>query len=539
MNATDRFDAIVVGAGFGGVQMLHELTKLGMSACGIEAGGDVGGAWYWNRYPGARCDVESLLYCYSFSPELDEKWRWSERYSAQEEIQRYIAFAADLFDVRKLIRFDQCVFSAHFDEGASQWTVTLNSGERLEARFLVMATGPLTAVIWPDLPGMDDFAGERYHTARWPDGVSLEGKRIGVIGNGSSGTQFMTAAARPVGELHAFIRSPQYCVPAFNAPLSDADLQQWDEQRDRIRSEVHQGLISGAGDTFADRSILFSTLPGGEYSPQEQAERLETYWNFGGAQLVRTFADTMVNDQTNAVVADFARDRIRAVIRDSAKAEKMIPTYAFGGKRLIVDTGFFEIFNQPNVFVHDIRAEPIVRITQDGVETTDRNVQLDMLVCATGFDAVSGALDRIDIRGRGGLRLTDHWRDGAKAYLGIAVSEFPNLLLINGPGAPGPFSNVVISNEWIIEGIVGILNHMTEHGFATVEASAGRERDWMDEVEAIAAPTYFAKTDNWYTGANVAGKKRAITNYISPPGFRRKLLEDAASSFSAFEFRKA
>lgn len=533
---SDRYDAIVVGAGFGGIHMLHELQKLDMSACGLEAGSDVGGAWYWNRYPGARCDVESLLYCFSFSRDLDDAWQWSERYPAQAEIQRYIAFAADRFDVRKLIRFDRFVSAALYDDDRNLWSVTLNTGEHLEARFVIMATGPLTAVVWPDLAGIDDFKGERYHTARWPDSVALAGKRIGVIGNGSSGTQFMTEAAKSAGELHAFIRTPQFSVPAFNVPLSQEDRSRWGDRRDQIRTEVHQGLISGAGDTFADRSILFNAKPGREYSPEEQNQRLEKYWNFGGAQLARAFTDTMVSEETNAIVADFARAKIRAVITDPAKAKRLMPTFAFGGKRLIVDTGFYQIFNQTNVHVHDIRANSVVRIASNGVETTDSFVELDMLVFATGFDAVSGALDLIDIRGRNGLRLRDHWADGPKAYLGIAMSQFPNLFTINGPGAPGPFSNVVISNEWIVEEIVSLLKHMQAEGFATVEASPESENDWMELVASTAAPTFFAKTENWYTGANVAGKKRGIANYINLSGFRRKLLEEAEGHFPSLRF---
>lgn len=532
----DQYDAIVVGAGFGGVHMLHELGKLGMRACGIEAGGDVGGAWYWNRYPGARCDVESLLYCYSHSPELDAAWQWSERYPAQAEIQRYIGFAADLFDVRKLIQFNRSVAAAHFDEPSCQWVVKLDNGEALRARFLIMATGPLTAVVWPDIAGIDAFAGERYHTARWPEGVSLAGKRIGVIGNGSSGTQFMTEAAKSAGELHAFIRTPQFSVPAFNSALTDADQQRWQLQKDRIRAEVHQGRISGAGDTFADRALLFAGKPGRDYTPQEQAERLHTFWNLGGAQLARSFSDVMLDKTTNSVVADFARDRIREIVKDPATAELLCPTFALGGKRLIVDTGFFAIFNQPNVKAHDIRSDPIQRITATGIETASGFVGLDMLVFATGFDAVSGALDCIDIRGRNGLALREHWQDGPKAFLGIAMSQFPNLLTINGPGAPGPFSNVVISNEWIVEEIVALLGHMERRGLTTAEASEESEQGWMDQVAAFAAPTFFATTDNWYNGANVTGKKRGIANCINVVGFRQKLLEEAAAEFPSFHF---
>jgi cyclohexanone monooxygenase len=533
----NNFDAVVIGAGFGGVHMLYELRKLGMRACGLEAGSDVGGTWYWNRYPGARCDVESLMYCYSFSPELDEKWRWSERYPLQEEIQRYISFAADQFGIRNQIRFNSFVESAMFDEARNSWTIELRgSTEKITGRFLILATGPLTTVVWPGIPGMEDFAGERYHTARWPNGVSLAGKRVGVIGNGSSGTQFLTEAAKHVRELHCFIRTPQYSVSAFNSPLTETDYTRWHAQKEQIRTDLHLARVSGSGDTFADRDILFNSGNGADYSPEEQAQRLQTYWNFGGAQLIRTFNDIMFDETTNEVVAEFVRNKIRSIIKDPRKLQIMTPTFHFGGKRIIVDTGFFEIFNQENVQPYDIRSNPIVRITPKGVQTTAGFVELDMLVCATGFDAATGTLDRIDIRGRNGLRLRDHWKDGAKSYLGITISQFPNLLMVNGPGAPGPFSNVVISNEWIVEAIVRMLEHMRANRLATVEADPQAEREWMTLLEEVVAPTFFAKTENWYTGSNVEGKKRGIVNFVALPLFRQRILEEIAFHFPAMHF---
>jgi cation diffusion facilitator CzcD-associated flavoprotein CzcO len=517
--------------------MLYELKKLGMSACGIEAGSDVGGAWYWNRYPGARCDVESLMYCYSFSPELDQKWRWSERYPVQEEIQRYIRFAADQFGVRAQIRFNSFVESAHYDEDRNLWRVKARDcAEEIVGRYLIMATGPLTTVVWPKIAGLEDFKGECYHTARWPRSASLAGKRIGVIGNGSSGTQFMTEAAKHARELHCFIRTPQFTVPALNRPLTEIDYERWNEQKEQIRKELHQGVVNGSGDTFADRDILFSAGNGADYSPEEQARRLEIYWNFGGAQLMRTFKDIMFDEATNAVVGDFVRDKIRAIVKAPHKLETLMPTYHFGGKRIIIDTGFHEIFNQDNVHPHDIRANPILRITEKGVETGQGLIELDMLVIATGFDAAAGTLDRIDIRGRNDLRLRDHWKDGVTSYLGITVSQFPNFLMINGPGAPGPFSNVVISNEWCVEAVVHLLEHMRAKDLTSVEASPRVEREWMALVEAMAAPTFFAKTENWYTGSNVEGKRRGIVNFVNLVLYRQKLAEEIGSHFAAMQF---
>ena len=539
MGSGNRFDAIVVGAGFGGVQMLHELKKLGLSAGGIEGGADVGGAWYWNAYPGARCDVESLLYCYSFCPELDAKWRWSERYPRQEEIHGYIGIAADTWDVRRDIRFDSWVNGAAWSEADNSWTVTLDGGDTLSGKYLIMATGPLTTVVWPDIPGIDDFGGERYHTARWPKEVSLSGKRIGVIGNGSSGTQFMTEAAKSAGELHAFLRSAQYSVPALNRPLTEADFARWDAKKDRIRSEVHQGVISGSGDTFADRSIIFSTKAGADYTPEEQQARMETYWNLGGASLIKTFLDITVDETINTIVGDFVRAKVRATVTDPRNREKVVPRhFAFGGKRLIVDTGFYEIFNQPNVHAHDLRECPIVRITEGGIETTEGETDLDMLVFATGFDAATGTFARMDIRGRGGISLNAYWSEDVRSALGLVVSNFPNMLMVNGPGAPGPFSNVVISNEWCVEAIVAIIRTMEERAIATVEADPEAEKQWMALVDQIISPTFSANTDNWYNKANVNGVRGKIVNFANPALYRQKIVEEREAGFPSLVFEK-
>jgi cyclohexanone monooxygenase len=538
--APDHFDAVVVGAGLGGIHMLHELHRRGYSACGIEGGSDVGGAWYWNRYPGARCDVESFLYSYTFSPELDAAWTWSERYPRQPEIQRYIAFAADLWDVRRLIRFDKWVKAAGYDAEANRWTVDLSSGDRVSATFLIMATGPLTIVVWPDIPGIEDFGGERYHTARWSDGVTLEGKRIGVLGNGSSGTQFMATAARSAGALHALVRTPHYSVPAFNRPLGENDLAFWAANRDRIRADAHQWIVTGAGDSFTDRDWLLDIRTGAAYPPDEQRARLDLCWNNGGASLLRVFSDVMIDEDVNRLVADYVRARIASVIRNPAKAAIMMPRhFHFGAKRLVIDTGFYEIFNQDNVHPHDLRAHPIRRITKEGVETDEGLVELDMLVFATGFDAVTGSFSRMDIKGREGVTLNDYWAEGARSYLGLGVDRFPNMLMVNGPGAPGPFANGFIGNEWCVETVIALIDHMKAHGLATVEARPELEEQWMEQVAAMIAPTFFAQTENWYTGSNVAGKRRGIVNHSDPAGFRRALLDEQASGFAHLAFDRA
>jgi len=534
------YDAIVIGAGFGGIHMLRELTRRGLSVMGIEGGSDVGGAWYWNTYPGARCDVESLLYSYSFCPELDAGWRWSERYPVQEEIQRYIGFAADLWDVRKHIRFDSWVRSADYDEAANRWTVTVEGGNSFACRYLVMAPGPLTKVVWPDIPGIDSFQGEKYHTARWPKGVGLAGKRIGVVGNGSSGTQFMTAAASEAAELHAFVRTPHFSVPAFNRPLTDADYAEWNDRKADIRADLRSGLISGSGDAFAPREVISVKQAGSAYSPEGQLERLETYWNFGGAQLMRVFADVAVEGPTNRLVGDFVRDKIRTIIKDPEKAGVMDPRhFPFGGKRLVVDTGFYDIFNRPSVHPHDLRATPIERITEDGIVIGGREIALDMLVFATGFDAAAGSYLAMEIRGRDGETLNERWHDGAGSLLGISVNGFPNFLMVNGPGAPGPFSNVVASNEWCVDAITAIIDRMERDHLATVEADATATATWMQMLGDIAAPTVFATTENWYSGTNVGGKAAGIVNCINPALFRQKLVAEQEAGFPNFHFARA
>lgn len=532
MGGGNQYDAIVVGAGFGGVQMLHELRKLGLSACGIEGGGDVGGAWYWNAYPGARCDVESLLYCYSFSPELDARWRWSERYPRQAEIQRYIGFAAGLWDVRKDIRFNSWVRAAAWDEAGGRWTVTLDPGAEVAAKYLVMATGPLTTVVWPDIAGIRDFGGELHHTARWPGDATLAGKRIGVIGNGSSGVQFMTEAAKTAAELHAFVRTPHYSVPAANRPLTDADHARWEAGKDDIRALSRMGVVNGSGDIFADRSLFTDLRRFAEYTPEERQWRMETFWNLGGAQMMKVCLDLMLDDKANTEVGDFVRAKVRGIITRPHNRDVMTPRhFAFGGKRLIVDTGFYEIFNQPNVHAHDLRAHPIERITEKGVLTSEGEVELDMLVFATGFDAATGTFSTMDIRGRGGRSLNDYWNEEVRSVMGIAVNGFPNLLMVNGPGAPGPFSNVVVSNEWCIELIVALIARMEAGRLATVEADPAAERTWMALVDELISPTFFARTDNWYTRSNVTGSRGRIVNFSSPELFRRHAVAQREAGF--------
>jgi cyclohexanone monooxygenase len=528
-------DAIVIGAGFGGIQVLHELRKRGMSACGIEAGTDVGGAWYWNRYPGARCDVESFAYAFTFPSDLDTTWKWTERFPRQPEIQRYLRTAAELFGVYDLIRFSTRVTAGRYEEAENLWIVTLDSGEELRARYFIAATGPLTKAVWPDVPGIDDFAGERYHTARWPESASIAGKRIGVIGNGSSGTQFITAAAQEASELHVFIRTPQYSIPARNSPLTEQDHTRWQTRRTTYRADLEKGIVRGAGDLFADPQIIANRKPAAAFTPQEQRQALEAHWALGGAQLLMTFTDITTNDDANKLAADFVREKIRETIKDPAKVEKLMPTYLFAGKRIVIDTGFFESLNQGHVFIHDIRNHSF-QVTATGAEVPEGPIELDMLVCATGFDAVTGALDQIDIRGRNGVTLAEHWREGAKAYMGIAVPDFPNMFMINGPGAPAAFSNVAVINHWCVDFVFKLIDRMQWEGQSIVEATPAAETYWMNLIDEISAPTIFVRTESWYNGSNIAGKKRGITSFFNSRRFREEMIAAEQRGFDHFAF---
>ncbi|WP_419709655.1 flavin-containing monooxygenase [Pseudomonas sp. NFX224] len=515
-NDVECFDALVVGAGFGGVYMLYRLKQLGLRVCGVEAASDVGGAWYWNRYPGARCDVESLLYSYSFSAELDAKWKWSERYATQPEIQAYISFAADELDVRQHIVFDTRVVSAHYNDATCLWSIETSEGRRLLTRFFVMAAGPLTIFRYPDIEGVHDFKGETYHTARWPsEKVNFAGKRVGVIGNGSSGTQAIPLIAAQAEHLDVFIRTAHFSVPAKNAPLTEVSYARWNEEKVRLRSDVRAGRITGAGDTFIASELLEARRqPAASFSEARQQELLDLYWNSGGAILAQCFSDVASNEQTNSVVADYARRKIAQIIQDPDIAGILTPRgYPFGGKRLVVDSHYYETFNRQNVRAVDVATAPIERVTATGIRTRDNEYPLDVIVYATGFDAMSGAFDAIDIRGRGGLLLKQAWAEGPRTFMGVSVAGFPNMLIVNGPGAPSVFSNVASTNELIVEALAELVAHMKIIGALSCEITEEAQDAWVDHNAECANRTVFSKTDNWYLGANVPGKPRVLAPY--------------------------
>ena len=525
-------DVVVVGAGFGGLYALHRLRDLGFTVRAIEAGADVGGTWYWNRYPGARCDVESVDYSYSFDAELEQEWDWTERYAPQPEILAYLNHVADRYDLRRDILFDTRVDSAHFDEEAQRWTLRTDDGRAISARWCVMATGCLSTPNLPDYPGVDRYAGRILHTARWPhDGVDFTGQRVGVIGTGSSAIQAVPLIAEQAAELIVFQRTANFSVPANNHPLDDGYLQDVKARYPQLR-EVNRASFVGTHLRPNDKAASACT-------DEERRAALEARWAEGGLGVLLAFPDSMFDRSANDVVADFVRSKIRATVADPAVAEALSPRgYAIGSKRLCVDTGYYATFNRPNVRLVDLRATPIEAFTATGIRTADETFPVDSVVFATGFDAISGALLAIDIRGRAGRTLRQEWAAGPKAYLGVAAAGFPNLFMVTGPGSPSVLSNMVISIEQHVDWIADCLVSARAENLATVEATDEAQEQWMAQVAAVAGITVWPSGDSWYTGANIEGKARSFPIFLGGVGVYRQICDDvAAKGYEGFTRR--
>ncbi len=538
--ATEQTDVVVVGAGFAGLYMVHRLRGLNLTVTGFEAGDDVGGTWYWNRYPGARCDAESLAYSFSFSPELEQSWTWTERYASQPEILSYARHVADRFDLRRAFRFGRRVESASFDERAGRWLITSSAGDRVSARFCIMATGCLSVPQVPDIPGLDDFAGERYQASLWPhEPVSFAGKRVGVIGTGSSAIQAIPVIAAQAERVVVFQRTPNFSVPARNEPLDDAFVEAFKRHYREHRRLAREGKASGFGGLEAEPKEQGPAVESAREATDAELRRiLEDYWDTGGARFIGALGDTLLDEQANEFVAEFVRDKIRSIVRDPATAERLCPrSHPIGTKRICVDTGYYETFNRDNVELVDLTETPIERVTGHGVRTADGERPLDMLILATGFDAMTGALRRIDIRGRDGRALADHWRDGPRAYLGLAVAGFPNLFTITGPGSPSVLSNMLVSIEQHVDWIADCLETMAGRGAERVEADPDAESRWVDHVNEVAAATLFPQAGSWYMGANVPGKPRVFMPYAAGVDPYREVCERvAAEGYEGFHF---
>ena len=533
MSTERRLDAVVVGAGFGGLYMLHRLRGLGLSTQVFEAGDGVGGTWYWNRYPGARCDVESMDYSYSFSDELQQEWKWSERYAAQPEILSYINHVADRFDLRRDVQLSTRVTSAVFDDASSRWTVETDRGERGAARFCIMATGCLSDAQVPDIPGRETFAGPWYHTGRWPHGgVDFTGQRVAVIGTGSSAIQSIPIIARQARHLFVFQRTPNYSMPAHNAPLDPEYERRVKASYADFRRQARESRVGFVVERSGDSALAVTA--------DEREREYEKRWQRGGLGFSAAYSDILVSQDANDTAAEFFRKKIRAIVKDPTVAAALTPTdYPLGTKRLCVDTDYYATFNRDNVTLVDLRKTPLEAITPRGVRTPDTEYHVDSLVFATGFDAMTGALLKIDIRGRGGLTLREKWSAGPRTYLGLAVAGFPNLFTITGPGSPSVLSNMIVSIEQHVDWIANCLVHLRAGGHARIEATPEAEEAWVAHVNEVGHMTLYPLAKSWYMGANVPGKPRVFMPYIGGVGvYRQKCDEVAAKGYEGFALAK-
>jgi cation diffusion facilitator CzcD-associated flavoprotein CzcO len=524
-----ELDAVIVGAGFAGLYMLHRLRGLGFSARVFEAGAGPGGTWYWNRYPGARCDVESLDYQYSFSDDLQREWDWTERYATQPEILRYVNHVADRFDLRRDIQFDTRVTAARFDEAVTRWTVETDRGDRVTARFLIAATGCLSAARVPDFPGLDTFTGAWYHTGRWPhEGVDFTGLRVGVIGTGSSAIQSIPLIAQQASRLYVFQRTPNFSLPALNDKLSPERVQEYREHFTEIKRQAREsrtGLLVNPN----QQSAL-------EASAEERDHQFQMRWEQGGFHLLESFVDLLGSTEANETAAEFVRRKIREVVKDPAVAEALCPRdHPLGTKRICIDTNYYETFNRENVTLVDIRTSPIEAITPTGLRTADGEYELDAIVFATGFDAMTGALLAIDIRGRGGATLREAWAAGPRTYLGLTVAGFPNLFTITGPGSPSVLSNMIVSIEQHVDWIADTLTYLRQHQLDTIEATVEAQDAWVAHVNALADRTLYPMANSWYLGANIPGKPRVFMPYVGGVGaYAEKCREVIANGYEGF-----
>ncbi len=528
MTIKPDLDVVIVGAGFAGLFMLHRMRERGFSALIIEAGDGVGGTWYWNRYPGARCDVESTEYSYQFSEELQQEWDWSERYATQPELLRYVNHVADRFDLRKDIRFETRVTAAHYDQENTLWTVKTDKGDSLLSRFCVMATGCLSSANLPDIPGRDDFQGEVYHTGHWPhEAVDFAGKTVGVIGTGSSAIQSIPLIAEQAGYLHVFQRTPSYAVPAHNQPLYDAYRKAVKADYPARREAAHQ-TRSG---------MLFPVNPDNalEVSEKERHEIYEERWANGGLAFLGAFNDLLTDKQANDTAADYIRTKISDIVEDPDVADRLTPSTVVGCKRLCVDTGYYATYNRDNVDLVDVSEGGVERITEKGVVAGGKEFPLDMLVFATGFDAMTGALLKMDIRGRAGRSLGHKWSEGPKTYLGLTIAEFPNLFVVTGPGSPSVLANMMPSIEQHVNWISDCLTFMREKGCQAIEASEEAEAEWVFHVNDIASRTLFPTCNSWYLGANIPGKPRVFMPYLGYPAYVQRCNQVAADGYDGFE----
>lgn len=528
-----ELDAVVVGAGFSGLYMLHRLREQGLSVRVYEKGDDVGGTWYWNRYPGARCDSESHIYCYSFSDEILDEWEWSERYPEQPEILEYLRFAADHLDLRRDVEFETEVESAAFDEESGTWTVTFADGSQVTTRYFISAVGCLSEPFLPDFDGLETFEGEWYHTARWPhDGVDLAGKRVGVVGTGSTGIQLIPRVAERAGHLSVFQRTPNYAVPARNRPLDPDEFEEIRSNYDEIWEEARYSRLGMPFDVEQNSAR--------NLSEDEIRELLEKRWQQGGFRFLHTFepGHVLSDPDTNEVISEFIREKIRERVDDPEIAETLAPTdHPYGAKRPPMDyDDYYGTYNREDVRLVDVDAAPIEEITPDGIRTTDDHYDLDVLLFATGFDAMTGALLEMDIEGRDDRRLEDEWDDGPRTYLGLGVRGFPNLFSITGPQSPSVLTNMPMAIEQHVEWIDDCVAYLRAEGYELIEPTEESQEQWVSQTNFLADQMLFSEADSWYRGENVPGKPAVFTPFPGGLEMYRDICERVAErEYDGFE----
>jgi cyclohexanone monooxygenase len=528
-----EFDAVIVGAGFAGMYMLHRLRGLGMSARVFEAADGVGGTWYWNRYPGARCDVESMQYSYSFSPELQQEWQWSELFAAQPEILRYANHVADRFDLRRDIQFGTRVTEARFDEQAKRWSIRTDRGDTVSARFCIMATGCLSTARVPDFNGSDRFQGKTYHTGHWPHGgVDFTGQRVAIIGTGSSAIQSIPVIAEQAAHLLVLQRTPNFSIPSRNGPMASEYETWWKSDypaHRRKAREMRAGVLYRVNDT-----------PAMSVTDKERQREYEERWAAGGTAFMAAFNDLIFDKQANDTAAEFVRGKIREMVRRPSVAEVLAPkSYPIGTKRICVDTGYFETFNRENVTLVDVRDNPITELTARGIRAGDTEYPVDSIVFATGFDAMTGAILKVTIQGRDGRILQDKWEGGPRTYLGLTTAGFPNLFMITGPGSPSVLSNMMVSIEQHVDWIADCLAHLRSEGGDCIEATNEAEDKWVEHVNEVAYKTLYPMANSWYMGANIPGKPRVFMPYIGGVGTYRQICNEiAAEGYHGFRIAR-
>ena len=525
-----EYDVVIVGAGFAGMYLLHRVRALGMSVRILEQGSDVGGTWFWNRYPGARCDVESMQYSYQFDDNLQQEWHWPERYSAQPDILKYAQHVADRYDLRSDIDFNMRVTAANYDENAASWTLTAEDGTKTKARFFVMATGCLSAPNWPKIGGIESFAGSTYHTALWPhEKVDFTGLRVAVIGTGSSAIQSIPHIAQEAAHLTVFQRTPNYAIPAHNRPNDPGLEREIKSQYDKMRARAKM--------TPGGLDVVYSQQSVHDVKPDDREGAFERNWQRGGLGFMSAFGDLMIDQSANNIAAEFVRNKIRERVKDPETAEKLCPRNVIGAKRLCVDINYYETYNRANVELVDVGKKPIDEIVSNGVRAHGRIYDVDALIVATGFDAMTGALTRVNILGRDNVSLSDRWKDGPSTYLGLAMHDFPNLFTVTGPGSPSVFSNMLPTIEQHVDWIADCIGYVNAQGYSTVEAEMEAEQDWWAHCQELGEIGLKTATDSWYVGANVSGKARVFLPYYGGiPAYFKKCKDVIENGYEGFAF---